>query len=84
MGLIDIGQKGVIHDHDRDFWWPKWGVKIYLIVTGVTSEVGVLSTRLFGIKPSSPIWMHFDKMFQENILRKSSKNIHVIFAEMIM
>ena len=27
-------------------WWPRSGVRIYQIVTGVTSDVGVLSTRL--------------------------------------
>ena len=28
------------------FSWPMWGVKIYRIVTGVTSDVGVLSIHL--------------------------------------
>ena len=28
------------------FWWPRWVVNIYPIVTGVTSDVGVPSTRL--------------------------------------
>ena len=27
-------------------WWPRSGVRIYQIVTGVTSDVGVLSTHL--------------------------------------
>ena len=29
----------VIHNHDRDFWWPMWGIRFYRIVTGVTSDV---------------------------------------------
>ena len=36
--------KGVIHDHDPMtliFWWPRWAVRIYLIVTGVISDVCV-------------------------------------------
>ena len=31
---------------DLDHWWPRSGVRIYQIVTGVTSDVGVPSTHL--------------------------------------
>ena len=31
-------------------WWPKSGVSIYQIVTGVNSDVGVPSTHLVGIR----------------------------------
>ena len=36
------------------FWWSNWGVKIYLIITGVTSDVGLPSTRL--VSKRGPWW----------------------------
>ena len=36
----------LIHNHDGDLWWPRWGVRFYWIVTGVTSDAGVPSTHL--------------------------------------
>ena len=36
----------LIHNHDGDLWWPRWGVRFYRIVTGVTSDAGVPSTHL--------------------------------------
>ena len=42
-GPIDIEQKG----HGiMTFWWPWWGVRIYHIVIGMTSDVSVPLTRL--------------------------------------
>ena len=42
------------------FWWPRWGVRILWIVTGVTSDIGVLSTcRVFQIlvfRFETPCW----------------------------
>ena len=32
------------------FWWPRWSVRIYQIVTGVTSDVSVLPTHLVCFK----------------------------------
>ena len=48
-GPIDNEQSGVIHDHDHDLFWPRWGVRSYPILTRVTSDVGVPSTRLVDI-----------------------------------
>ena len=56
-GPIDIAQWGwqfVIHDHDMPIWWPRSGVWIYQIVTGVTSIVGVPSTHLVSF---TEIWL---------------------------
>ena len=41
-------------------WWPRSGVRIYQIVTGVTSDVGVLSTHLvsFRNKPAVEVLMY--------------------------
>ena len=47
-GLIAMEWKGcesIIHDHDRDLWVSVDGW-MYRILTGVTSDVGVLSTYL--------------------------------------
>ena len=46
---IDIEQRGGSRSFmtmTMTIWWPRLGVRIYQIVTGVTSDVGVLSTRL--------------------------------------
>ena len=72
---IAVSQNGTLHKGggSRPFmtmtmtiWWPRSGVWIYQIVTGVTSVVGVPSTHLvgsdnglslFGAKPlSEPMW----------------------------
>ena len=37
---------GLLHAWPWPFWWPRWGFRIYWVVIGVTSEVGVPSTRL--------------------------------------
>ena len=56
--------------HDLDLtmtmtiWWPRSGVWIYQIVTGVTSVVGVPSTHLVGHKHYEPNY-HFDGLVQE-------------------
>ena len=43
-------------------WHPRSGVRIYHIVTGVTSDVGMPSTRLvfFKVKPSN--FTHFESL----------------------
>ena len=48
-GLIDIAQRGGSRSFiimTMTIWWPRSGVWIYQIVTGVTSVVGVPSTHL--------------------------------------
>ena len=47
-GPIDIEQKGVGLGHSWPWPWPigDQGLRIYQIVIGVTSDVGVLSTHL--------------------------------------
>ena len=40
------GLKSVINDHDCDLLVLWWGVRIYQIVTGVTSDVGMPSIFL--------------------------------------
>ena len=40
------GCESIIHDHNRDLWVTKMGGWKYQILTGVTSDVGVLSTYL--------------------------------------
>ena len=47
--LIDMERHGcesIIHDHDRTYGLPWWGGWMYCIVTGVASDIGVLSTYL--------------------------------------
>ena len=48
-GPIDNEQSVVIHDHDCDLFVTKISVRSYPIVTRVTSDVGVPSTRLVDI-----------------------------------
>ena len=45
-GQLTLNKKGSFMTMTVTFWWPRWGVRIYPIVTGVTSNVGVLSTHL--------------------------------------
>ena len=45
-GLLDMERKGfewIMHDHDRDLWVTMVEWVDILIVTGVTSDVGMLS-----------------------------------------
>ena len=42
------GWESVIHDHDHDLLWPRWGVRMYRIVIGV-SDVSMPLTRLISI-----------------------------------
>ena len=48
-------------------WWPRSGLRIYQIVTGVTSNVGVLSTRLVDTCCHWPVRCHF-KLVQHNTI----------------
>ena len=58
-GQLTLNKMGSFMTMTVTFWWPRWGVRIYPIVTGVTSDVGVLSTRLVECSPgfgNSPAW----------------------------
>ena len=62
------GCESSIHDHDIDLWdhggvggCPWWGGRMYLIVTGVTSNIGVPSTYL--------VYMYFHFSFANNQVR---------------
>ena len=45
-GPLDIEQKGSFMTMAMTYWWPRWGIRTYPIVTGVTSDVGAQSNRL--------------------------------------
>ena len=35
IDIEQVGHQSFNHDHDCDYWWPRWGVRIYWTVTGV-------------------------------------------------
>ena len=50
-GRFSWNEKDVIRPfmtHDIDLKWPWWGGSMFQIVTGVTSDIGVLSTHIVG------------------------------------
>ena len=53
-------------------WWPMWGVKIYRIVTGVPSDVGVPSTHLVFVGMSP----HFLAIRFRSLIFFSLSSIH--------
>ena len=58
-GPIDIEQRGGSKSFmtiTMTIWWPRSGVRIYHIVTGVTSDVGVPSSRLVSIDNSKSFY----------------------------
>ena len=58
-----------LNDH-RVWHWTVWGVRIYRIVTGVTSDVGVPSIRLVILAKrfSAPVYISFELVLFKEVL----------------